>query len=70
VRQLLDRVRVEGDEPVEAGDEGDPLGLAAEVEPPARRGLAGDGGGEGGERLLVDRPEVGRRGLGRRSPAV
>jgi hypothetical protein len=60
VRELLDRVRVEGDEAIEAGDERDALGVTTELEPVARGSRPGDRLGKRGQGLLVDRPEVGR----------
>ena len=58
VGQLLDRVGVERDEAVEAGDEGELLRLTTKVEPGLVRGLGREGVRQGGEGGLVDGPEV------------
>ena len=58
VGQLLDRVGIEGDQPVEPGDKSDALRLAPQLVP----GALGRGflelGGERGEGALVDDPGV------------
>jgi len=61
VGQLLDRVGVEGDQPVEAGDQGDPLRLAPQLPPGARGRRLFEGIDEQLQGAFVDRPGVGRQ---------
>ena len=58
VGQLLDRVRVEGDQPVEARHQRDPLRLAPQIVPGAVAGGRPELRGERRERAFIDRPGV------------